>query len=273
MFPLELSFDPILVSLGPLQIGWHGIFTMLAVVVACWLGLRLAERAGVPTELLGSLVTWAIVGGLIGARLFFVLDHLPAYLADPFAVLAIWQGGIAVYGAFIGGIGGGYIAARRAKLPVWKLLDAAAPAMLIGQAIGRLGCLANGDAWGGPCNCGSGGFCPCVVYTHPNALIPDSLKGVPTHPYPLYEIALDLLLLLALWLLRHRLTQPGARFLVAALGYAGIRFGLTFFRQETILFWGLQEAQLVALATALVVAVVAVLRWRFSRGAMGAARP
>lgn len=242
---INLAFDPILAQLGPFQLGWHGVFTTLAVAVAVWLGLRLAGRRGFPTEPLGSVVTWAIVGGLVGARLFHVLDRLPYYLANPFEALAVWQGGIAVYGAFLGGIAAGLLAARRTGLPAWPLLDAAAPAMLVGQAIGRLGCLANGDAWGAPTG-GAWG----LVYTHPAALLPPDLLGVPTHPYPLYEIGGELALLGGLWLGRRWLAVPGRTFLVAALGYAAIRFSLTSFRQETALVWGLQEAQLIALATA-----------------------
>jgi phosphatidylglycerol:prolipoprotein diacylglycerol transferase len=80
-----------------------------------------------------------VVGGIVGARLFHVADHLPYYLANPLLIPAVWEGGIAIYGAFLGGLIGGVVAARRARLPIWRLLDVAAPAMLVGQAIGRLG--------------------------------------------------------------------------------------------------------------------------------------
>jgi phosphatidylglycerol:prolipoprotein diacylglycerol transferase len=175
---------------------------------------------------------------------------------------AVWEGGIAVYGAFIGGIGAGLFAARRAGLPSWRLLDAAAPAMLIGQAIGRLGCLSNGDAWGAVCAHPLG---LCLIYTNPNDLLPLELHGVPTYPYPGYEIGAELLLLLGLWLARDRLRQPGEGFLLAALGYAVIRFGLGFMRQETIVAWGLQEAQLIALAAGLVALGFLLMRTRTHR--------
>ena len=136
-----------------------------------------------------------------------------------------------------------------------RLLDAAAPALLVGQAIGRLGCLSNGDAWGAPTGAAWG-----IVYWHPHDLLPATLLGVPTHPYPLYEIGAELLLLGGLWLMRRRLTRPGALFLVTALGYAVIRFGLTFFRQETVVLWGLQEAQLLALLTGVAAAVLMVVQ-------------
>lgn len=264
MTVLDLGFDPTFARIGPLQLGWHGVFTALAVVVAVWLGVGQAERRGVPSERLGGLLAWSLGGGLIGARLFHVLDRLPTYLANPLAAVAIWQGGIAVYGAFLGGIAGGLLAARRAGLPAWLLLDAAAPAMLVGQAIGRLGCLANGDAWGAPTGAAWG-----VAYTNPEALLPADLLGVPTHPYPLYEMVAALALLGGLWLGRRWLAAPGQTFLVAAVGYAVIRFSLTAFRQERVLLWGLQEAQLVALATGVVALGLLIGR---RAGFMGTAR-
>jgi phosphatidylglycerol:prolipoprotein diacylglycerol transferase len=121
---VNVTFDPRIAQLGPIELGWHGIFTALAVLCAIWIGLRLAERRGLPTEALTEVVIWAVIGGLIGARLFHVLDHLPNYLAHPLDALAIWEGGIAVYGAFLGGIAGGWLAARRARLPAWVLRKA-----------------------------------------------------------------------------------------------------------------------------------------------------
>lgn len=258
----SISFDPVLAHAGNFELGWHGLFTALATVVAVALGIRLAAHKGMREDAVASAATWGIVGGIIGARLFHVLDHLDYYLANPAEIPAIWEGGIAVYGAFVGGIVGGWIAARAEGLPTWPLLDAAASAMLVGQAIGRLGCLSNGDAWGAPC--GTSGLGICVTYTNPNDLIPAPLLGVPTHAYPIYEIAAEVALLALLWVLRRQLAAlPGQTFLVAAIGYALIRFGLTFFRQETIILWGLQEAQVIALITgALALVLLCVLSFR-----------
>ena len=162
-----------------------------------------------------------------------------------------------MWGSFIGAIVAGLIAARGTHLPIWPLLDIAGPAILIGQAIGRLGCLSNGDAWGAPTGGGWG-----IVYADPNDLVPRGLLGVPTHPYPLYEILAVLVLLGVLARLRPRLGRPGDLFIVAALGYAAIRFFLTFFRQETVVAAGLQEAQVIAVLIVLVMGAVAVARTR-----------
>src|SRR5207302_3324755 len=158
-------------------------------MVSLWLAGRLAMQRGIPSEVVYGIAGWSIAGGLIGARLFHVADHLSYYLENPLLIPAIWEGGIAVYGAFIGGLVGGGIAAWRSHLDPWPLLDIAAPSMLVGQAIGRLGCLCNGDAWGGDAT--GCPFCLAIRYTNQNDLLPANLRGVSTYAYPLYEIAAD----------------------------------------------------------------------------------
>jgi phosphatidylglycerol:prolipoprotein diacylglycerol transferase len=256
---IDIGFDPIITQVGPFQLGWHGLFTALAVVAGVWLALRLARARGISGDVVSTVAMWAVIGGIIGARLFHVLDHLPQYASDPVSVFAVWEGGIAVYGAFIGGPLAGCVAAWRASADTWPLLDLAAPAMLVGQAIGRLGCLSNGDAWGA--NATGCPLCLAIRYTHPNDLVPADLRGVPTYAYPVYEIGAELLLLAVLWLARGRLRErPRGAFLLTAMGYAVIRFVLTYLRQEPVIAFGLQEAQLVAAVTGIVAA--GVLVWR-----------
>lgn len=244
---IQMTMDPIIAQIGPVQLGWHGIFTALALVVGLWLGFWRARQLGIDTEAMAAGMGWVIGGAVIGARLFHVMDHLAYYAEHPLEIVAIWQGGIAVYGGFIGGVLAGIVAARHYRVPIWPALDAAAPAMLLGQAVGRIGCFINGDAWGAPNpNCP---FCGAVVYWHEHDLIPPDLIGVPTYPYPLYEMGAVLVLLALLWLGREKLGGNGTAFLVMTIGYAVIRFGLTAFRQETIVALGLQEAQVIALLT------------------------
>jgi phosphatidylglycerol---prolipoprotein diacylglyceryl transferase len=244
---IQFTIDPIIAQLGPFQLGWHGIFSMLALVAGVWIALWHARQLDIDVDTMVSGLGWVIAGAVVGARLFHVLDHLPYYTQHPLEIIAVWQGGIAVYGGFVGGVLTGVVAAWRLGLPVWRSLDAAAPAMLVGQAVGRIGCLINGDAWGAPTGC------PCgVVYWHEHALLPPELLGVPTHPYPLYEIVAVAVLLGVLWIMRRRSDRPGTAFLITTIGYGLIRFGLTFVRQESVIVFGLQEAQIVALVTSIV---------------------
>ena len=264
---IQITIDPIIAQIGPLQLGWHGVFSMRALIVGVWIALWHARLLGIDVDTMVSGLGWVIAGAVVGARLFHVLDHLPYYTQHPLEIPAVWQGGIAVYGGFVGGVLAGAVAAWRLGLPVWLCLDAAAPAMLVGQAIGRIGCLINGDAWGAPTGC------PCgVVYWHEHALLPPELLGVPTHPYPLYEIVCVAALLGLLWTMRGRSYRPGATFLVMTIGYGVIRFVLSFVRQETVIVFGLQEAQLVALATAAIAVAIISARAMRARAVVPAAR-
>ncbi|HZO32084.1 MAG TPA: prolipoprotein diacylglyceryl transferase [Chloroflexota bacterium] len=264
---IQITIDPIIAQIGPFQLGWHGLFSMLALVAGVWIGLWHAKLLGIDVDTMVSGLGWVILGAVVGARLFHVLDHIPYYAQHPLEIVAVWQGGIAVYGGFVGGVLTGAVAAWRLGLPVWTCLDAAAPAMLVGQAIGRIGCLINGDAWGGPTGC------PCgVVYWHEHALLPAELLGVPTHPYALYEIIGVAALLGLLWAMRTRFDRPGTMFLVTTIGYGAIRFTLSFVRQETVIVFGLQEAQLVALVTAAIAVVIMSARMVRSRAAAPAVR-
>src|SRR5207253_3805346 len=86
MLTIDIGFDPIITQLGPFQLSWHGLFTTLAVIVGVWLAGWLARRRGISTELVSNVATWAVVGGVIGARLFHMFDHLSFYMENPLLI-------------------------------------------------------------------------------------------------------------------------------------------------------------------------------------------
>ena len=239
------------------MVRWYSLFFALAVVAGVWLGLREAQRKGFDGERVQSLAMWAIVGGLVGARLFHVIDSWEVYAANPQRILNVWEGGLAVYGGLIGGVLTGLVYALRHKLAAWRLADAAAPGMILGQAVGRLACIPNGDAYGAPANVPW-----AFIYTNPKSMAPRALLGVPTHPYAVYELLFDLLLLGLLWRLRRVFKTDGLLFLTYAGVYMAGRFMLTFFRMEQVVFWGLQQAQVVALLGLPIILLLAL--WRLN---------
>ncbi|MDW8060932.1 MAG: prolipoprotein diacylglyceryl transferase [Thermomicrobium sp.] len=276
MFTVTIGMDPDIARIGPLLLTWHGLFTAVAILAAVWLAGREIARKGIAIPNFDLAVLLTILGGVVGARLFFVLDHLGEYLREPWRILAITEGGLAVYGGIIGGTLTAAFILWRQRVPIGPVADAVAPALLLAQGIGRFGCLVNGDAWGGPCTClacaGAGpavptqelGYCPFALrYTNPKALLPADLLGVPTHPYPIYDMAVNFLVLAILWRLRRRGLPDGSLFALYWLLYGIGRFLISFVRQEAVWFWGLQQAQVVALVTALVGALA--LAWLLRR--------
>lgn len=257
MGPIVINIDPVLLSLGHIHIGWYGIIVTLAIVAGVWVATRETKRRGISADHTLDLTTWAVVGGLIGARLFHVIDKLDYYIANPLAAFAIWQGGLAIWGAIAGGAVVATLYARRHGLPLARLADAAAPALLVGQMIGHVACIINGDSTGTPTN-----LPWAFVYVNPGAMVPPNLLGVPTHPYPVYDILWMSVVLGVIWMLRSRVKTEGVLFLTYVSLYAVGRFVLTFVRREVIWFGGLQEAQVVSVIVLVVAgaALVALLR-------------
>ena len=235
-----ISIDPIIFNIGHFAIRWYGIILMIAMGIGIWLTAREAERKGFKKDDVYDAAVWIIVGGLIGARLFHVLDHWPhEYAANPIRALYIWEGGLAIWGALIGGLMAGALIARRRGWRFPKFLDAAAPGLVLAQAIGRIACVITGDAMGKPTN-GPFGF----AYTNPNVMVPQ--LGVYYTPMPVYEIVANLAIFTVLWQLRKRNWPDGRLFLVYLTLYSFERFFLAFTSSYRIIAFGLTQSQLIA---------------------------
>lgn len=244
MGTIVINIDPVIVHLGPFALRWYGLAVLAGLLAGLWLAGREAKRKHLPEGLIGHLAVWVIPGGLIGARLLHVIDRWPDYLANPAAALAITAGGLAIQGAIFGGLLAGLVALRRRGLSIGPVVDAAAPGLLLGQAIGRLGCLVTGDAVGAPTSLPWG-----VVYTNPAAMVPQ--LGVAYQPAFAYEALWDLVALALLWRLRTRLRPDGAVFALYLVLYGTGKFLVSFARAEAVWLAGLQQAHLVATLLAL----------------------
>ncbi|HZP94927.1 MAG TPA: prolipoprotein diacylglyceryl transferase [Candidatus Limnocylindria bacterium] len=252
---MTIDINPVIVHLGPFALGWYGLFVALALALGLWLALREAARKGLPVEQVESVAFWVVGGGIVGARVLHVLDRWDLYAANPLAILAIWNGGLAIMGAVLGGTLVGLVVAWRRGLPIRALSDAAAPGTILGQAVGRFACLFTGDAVGRP----TSGF--GITYLNPGAMVPQ--LGVAYEPVFLYEMAWDLGVLAMLWWLRSRLHVDGQLFAVYLALYAIGKFALTFLRTETVWLAGLQEAQLLSIGA---LALAALWGWWSARG-------
>lgn len=240
---IVISIDPTIAHLGPFEIRWYGLAIMVGVLVAVLLTAHRAKKVGIAQDHIYNLAIWVIVGGIVGARLFHVIDRFSDYVANPGAIFAFQQGGLAIWGALAGGAIAALVYTRLKHIPMLRFFDAVTPGLLMAQMIGRIGCIINGDAYGGVTS-----LPWAFIYKHPNAAIPADLFGVPTHPYPVYEMLWNGLVLLIIWQVGKRFKLEGATFLSYLSLYALGRFVLTFVRQETIIMFGLQQAQMVALA-------------------------
>ena len=139
--------DKILFSIGPITIYWYSVTMLLAVLTGVYLAIRESKKQGM-YSFISDLITYAIVFGIIGARLYYVIFNFDSYKNNLLEIFAIWNGGIAIYGAIIGGFLAIVYLARKREQSIIKTTDIVVPGLILAQAIGRWGNFFNGEAHG-----------------------------------------------------------------------------------------------------------------------------
>jgi phosphatidylglycerol:prolipoprotein diacylglycerol transferase len=234
---------PVAVELGPLAVHWYGLAYFAGIVIG-WLYARslIADErlwAGAPAPMtlrdIDDFLLWGTIGVIVGGRLGNVLIYDPAaYLADPLAIVRIWEGGMAFHGGLIGVIAAVIIFAWRRKIPILSLLDVAAAATPFGLFFGRLANFINAELWGRPTDAPWGViFCNGTIEATHGGVCPAGMQ--PRHPSQLYEAALEgILLFLILRYLTHHagsLRRPGLTGGAFVAGYGLCRIAAEFFRE------------------------------------------
>ena len=237
-----INIDPVAFKFAGLEVRWYGLFIVLGVIAAGIITHFEARRRAFNLDV-SMLVLLVILAGVIGARLFHVVDNWSFYGAQPQMIWHLSEGGLAIWGGLLGGglAVAGY--ARWQRLPILKLLDVMVPGVIAGLIIGRFACIVNGDTVGDVTS-----LPWAFIYTNPGAMIKPELFGLPVHPYALYEMMWNGLGLVSILWLRKRSLGDGSLILVFIAVYAAGRFLLTFVRVENQFFLGLQQAQLIAVA-------------------------
>lgn len=269
LFTIEIGIDPEIREFGGLLLTWHGVFTAVGIAAGVYLAVILGRRLGFIDD---DIYTAALVGipaGIIGARALFVVERWgEPGLENALDILRINEGGISVYGAVLGGVVGGLAYGWVRKLPLRRGLDGAAPALLLGMAIGRIGDIINGEHFA------KASSLPWAVrYTHANSpsavAYPDCAVRDPIsqfcllaqHPAVAYEMLGDLLIIGVLLLILLFVKRNGIAFFTGLLLYSLMRLGLSELRLDSReIIAGLTTPQV----TALFLIAIAVLGLLFS---------
>lgn len=222
------QFDPVAIAIGPVQIHWYGLTYLVAFGLFLFLASRRAAmpqfaQAGWNRRDVEDLLFYGVVGVIVGGRLGYALFYKPdQYLANPLEILQVWKGGMSFHGGLLGVIVAMAVFARRRGRPWLQVTDLIAPCVPTGLASGRIGNFINGELWGRPAD-------PSLPWA---MVFPQAGDTLPRHPSPLYQFALEGMLLFVLLWLYARHPRPTGRvsgwFLV---GYGVFRFVAEYFRE------------------------------------------
>lgn len=246
------SFNPqaILFSFGFINIYWYGLFMVTGIIAALLIIFRLAPYYKIEKDFLFDLSFWLIINGLLGARIYDILLQIPYYMEHPLNMLKIWQGGLAIHGAIIGGLITIYSFSKKRKVNFWSLSSLLVPGLALGQAIGRWGNYFNQELFGLPTAKPWG--IPINEFNRPL----DYFFSTFFHPTFLYESLGCLFIFFALiaanyfLIKKNRLTKNNCILLTSGylIAYSILRFFLEFIRiDETPVFLNLRWPQIASL--------------------------
>ncbi len=239
--------NPVAIQIGPLAIRWYGIIIVSAIALAIWLAGHYARDRGLDPEFVSDLAMVLVPAGILGARLYEVFFlQWPYYSQHPGQILKIWEGGLAIHGAVLGGAIAAAIYLPRRRQPFWPWADVAGVVLPLAQAIGRWGNFFNQEAYGDPAPAG-------LVRLMPGWLREGmTIHGTVMHPTFLYESLWNLVTFGLLHLAYRRRQKPGVVFSLYLILYNAGRFAIESIRQDSSFIFGrIRVAQLAAVLLAL----------------------
>jgi phosphatidylglycerol:prolipoprotein diacylglycerol transferase len=262
------------IKIGPLTLNFYGLIIMIGVIAAAVISYFEAKRRKLNTDVILDSLTWIVLGGVIGARLWHIFTP-PAsmvaqgitthyYLTHPLAAIAIWNGGLGIPGAVAGGAFAFYLYARKRGLKFGLWADVFAPGLALGQAIGRWGNFVNQEVYGSPTDL------PWAITIDPQHRLPQFMAYETYHPLFLYESIFNLLNMgFLLWLSRKHSDKlkNGDVFLTYLISYPIFRFFMEFLRLDNSYVGGINANQTLMIVIA-VVSTGAII-WRHRKGKDG----
>jgi phosphatidylglycerol:prolipoprotein diacylglycerol transferase len=228
-FPeLTLNFYFFKFDTGPFWLHTYGVLLAIAFLAGLFVASRQAKKAGLDSTRITDMAVWVLIAGLLGAKLLLVVVDWRYFTSHPGEIFMLFKSGGVFYGGLLGGILVAWWYVRRYKLPGWQVADVLAPGVVIGQAIGRLGCFSAGCCWGQPSRVPW-----AVTFTDVYAArAVGTPLDTPLHPSQLYEsLAAFLILFFLIWL-APRKKFHGQITLAYITLYSAARFGLEFLRGD-----------------------------------------
>ena len=214
------NIDPILLSIGPFEIRYYGLFFVLGFVIAYFMLNYLAKRKhlDLSKDDIADLLLYIIVGTILGARIFYVfIYNLSFYLSNPAQIIAVWSGGLSFHGGLVGAAIAGFYFCKKKNISFYQIADLIVMPLALGLALGRLGNFTNGELYGRVTNVS-------WAFQFPDA---DGFR----HPSQIYESFKNLLIFFTLWTIKDKKLPAGFMFWLFVIMYSLLRFIIEFYRQ------------------------------------------
>ncbi len=251
---INVDMSPILFTFGSTEVRWYGLMTALAILTVIIWTYFASKKAGIPSDVVFTGALWAIPFGLVVSHLVEVVDRLDYYTDNADKIFSF--SGLTIFGAILGATLGVWISTRIKGQSFGQLADIAAPGVILGQAVGRVGCAINGCCYGTPTGLPWG-----FTYMNPDSFGP---LGISTHPVVVYELMFDLAIFGMLLWLRRKTLPIGSLFLIYLATYSVGRFLLSYLRENSTYF-GLKEAQLIAILVFVITVPILIYQFRQNR--------
>ena len=228
--------NPVAFKLGPISVHWYGIILGTAALIGLLLVIREGKRFKLQPEFFMDLLLIGVPSAIVAARIYYVAFQWENYKNNLSEIIAIWHGGIAIYGALIGAIIAALIYVRRKGYSFWRIADICAPGLIVGQMIGRWGNFVNQEAHGGPV---SESFLRNTLHLPDWIVNQMNIEGIFYHPTFLYESVWNFVgLLLLFWLRRRPFLRAGELFMSYFIWYSLGRFFIEGLRTDSLDFTG-----------------------------------
>ncbi len=236
--------NPVLIDLGFFQIRWYSIMLLIAFLVGMFFIFKEGKKLGIDKDFLFNLTFWTIIFSLIGARLYYILFNFSEYSSNLIEIFKIWHGGLAIHGGIIAGVITIIVYTKKYNVDIFKVLDIFAPALIIGQAIGRWGNFFNAEAHGAATT-----ITILQKYHIPNFIIQGmKINGVYYHPTFFYEFLWCLVGFIILLIFRRMKNIKNGQTTALYLIWYGIgRFVIEISRTDSLMFSGFKVAQIVSI--------------------------
>ncbi|HBQ42980.1 MAG TPA: prolipoprotein diacylglyceryl transferase [Lactobacillus acetotolerans] len=241
-----LTINPIAFHLGNLSVKWYGVIMAVAIVLATWMSISEGKKRQIESDDFIDLLLWAVPLGYVGARIYYVIFEWGYYSQHPNQIIAIWNGGIAIYGGLIAGLIVLLVFCYKRMLPPFLMLDVISPGIMAAQILGRWGNFINQEAHGGP----------TTLHFLESLHLPEfiiqqmRINGVYYQPTFLYESLFNLIGLIIILSLRHKkhFFKQGEVFMSYLMWYSVVRFFVEGLRTDSLYIFGvIRVSQLLSL--------------------------